>query len=221
MDYHTFDCLLKSHNISTYRVAKSTGIAPSTFSDWKSGRSVPKADKLRKIADFFEISVDSLINGDKSQRIEPLDGAPLGELIQCQPLTNPSGPCSLPVIGEIRAGSPIITEETVLGYEEADVDEPSEYFYLRVRGDSMKDCGMVDGAIVLFHKQTYAVDGAVVACIVDGEPATVKRYHKEGRHIFLCPENNDYQPIELSPVDFETGRARIMGIAVEIRIRNF
>lgn len=216
MEYRNFDRLLKSHNTTAYRVAKGTGIAPSTFSDWKSGRSVPKADKLRKIAAFLGVSVDVLL-GDEV----PEEEAPLHNLFGFRPLTNPNGRYRLPIIGEIRAGSPIITDETVLGYEEADVDDPSEYFYLRVCGDSMKDCGMIDGSIVLFHKQTYAEEGAVVACLVGGESATVKRFHKDGHRIFLCPENDEYQPIELSPLDFETGDARIMGVAVEIRIRNF
>lgn len=217
MEYHNFDRLLKSHNTTAYRVAKGTGIAPSTFSDWKSGRSVPKADKLRKIAAFLGVSVDVLLGDEVPEET----GVPLHNLFGFSPLTNPNGRCRLPIIGEIRAGSPIITDETVLGYEEADVTDPTEYFYLRVCGDSMKNCGMVDGSIVLFHKQTYAEEGAVVACLVGGESATVKRFHKEGHRIFLCPENDEYQPIEVSPLDFETGDARIMGVAVEIRIRNF
>lgn len=217
MEYQNFDRLLKSHNTTAYRVAKGTGIAPSTFSDWKSGRSVPKADKLRKIAAFLGVSVEALI-GDGTV---PEREAPLHDLFDFHPLTNPNGRYRLPIIGEIRAGSPIITEESVLGYEEADVEDPTEYFYLRVRGDSMKGCGMVDGSIVLFHKQTYAEEGSVVACLVGGESATVKRFHKEGHRIFLCPENEEYRPIELSPLDFETGEARVMGVAVEIRIRNF
>ena len=216
MDYKNFDRLLKTHNTTAYRVTKGTGIAPSTFSDWKSGRSVPKADKLRKIAGFLGVSVDVLIDGEPRKKQVPPE-----DLFDFRPMTNPHGRHRLPIIGEIRAGSPIITEETVLGYEEADVDDPTEYFYLRVRGDSMKDCGMVDGSIVLFHKQTYAEEGNVVACLVGGESATVKRFHKEGYRIFLCPENEEYRPIELSPLDFETGEARIMGVAVEIRIRNF
>ena len=60
MDYARFEALLRQHNTTVYRVSKETGIAPSTFSDWKNGRSTPKADKLLRIADFFGISTDSL-----------------------------------------------------------------------------------------------------------------------------------------------------------------
>ena len=125
----------------------------------------------------------------------------------------------VPVIGEIRAGSPIITEQTLMGHEVADIPNADDYFYLRVCGDSMKNIGMIDGSLVLFRKQQYAEEGQIVACLVGGESATVKRFHRRGKNIFLMPENPDYSPIQLSTVDFETGEARILGVACEIKIK--
>ena len=125
----------------------------------------------------------------------------------------------VPIIGEIRAGSPIITNETLLGYELCDIEDADDYFYLTVCGDSMKNCGMVDGSLVLFRKQQYAEDGEIVACLVGGECATVKRFRRNGKRLFLVPENPDYKPIELSPEDFESGEARILGVAVEVKIK--
>lgn len=57
-DYNLFLALLKKTGKKTSDVAKATGISPSVFSDWKSGRYSPKMDKLQKIADYFNISVD-------------------------------------------------------------------------------------------------------------------------------------------------------------------
>ena len=202
MDYSAFEHLLKINNTTVYRVSKETGIAASTFTDWKNGRSCPKADKLRRIAAFFDVSLDELLGGDTPHRA-----------VASRERRR------LPIIGEIRAGSPIITNETLLGYESADVDDVEEYFYLKVCGDSMKNCGMVDGSLVLFHKQQYAENGDIVACLVGGDSATVKRFFKRDRRIILCPENDDYSPIELSPIDFETGEARILGVAQEVKIR--
>ena len=203
MDYSAFEHLLKMNNTTVYRVSKETGIAASTFTDWKNGRSCPKADKLRRIADFFDVTLDELLGADTKRR-EAVQGRNRGRL---------------PIIGEIRAGSPIITNETLLGYESADVDDEEEYFYLKVCGDSMKDCGMVDGSLVLFRKQQYAENGDIVACLVGGDSATVKRFFKRDRRIILKPENDEYSPIELSPVDFETGDARILGVAQEVKIK--
>ena len=202
MDYTYFEYLLKQTGTTVYRVSKETGIAASTFTDWKNGRSSPKADKLKRIAAFFGVSLDELLGGEGTSGERPAQR--VGKL---------------PIIGKIRAGSPIITEETLLGYESADVDDPEEYFYLKVCGDSMKNCGMVDGSLVLFRKQQYAENGDIVACLVGGDSATVKRFFKRDRRILLCPENDDYTPIELSPIDFETGDARILGVAQEVKIK--
>ena len=207
MDYKKFEALLKSNNTTVYKVSKATGIAQSTFSDWKSGRSVPKADKLKKIADHFEVNVSYLIDGDELSSDALGKGASLhaGRLV--------------PIIGEIRAGAPIITNESIIGYERAEIESAEDYFYLRVCGESMKNIGMIDGSIVLFHKQQYADNGDVVACLVGGECATVKRFRREHKKIFLIPENEEYSPIELSTDDFESGEARILGVAVEIKIK--
>ena len=112
-----------------------------------------------------------------------------------------------------------ITNETLIGTEYADVDDVDEYFYLKVCGDSMKNIGMVDGSIVLFRKQQYAEENDVVACLVGGECATVKRFKRQKKNIYLIPENEDYSPIHLSTDDFESGEARILGVAVEIKIK--
>ena len=196
MSYEKFDKLLKSKNATVYRVSKETGIPASTFSDWKTGRSTPKAEKLTKIAKFFDVSLEYFIEG--------------GEI---------SPEKNIPIIGEIRAGSPIITNETLLGYEKASVDSSDNYFYLRICGDSMKNIGMINGSLVLFRKQQYADDGDIVACLVGGDSATVKRFRQNQRNIYLIPENEDYRPIKLSTDDFEAGEARILGVAVEIKIK--
>ena len=198
MEYRAFEQLLQLHGTTVYRVSKATGIAPSTFTDWKNGRSCPKADKLRRIAAHFRLTLDEL----------------LGSAAEQGGLRRP-----LPIIGEIRAGSPIITNETLLGYEYADVEDAEEYFYLKVCGDSMKNCGIVDGSLVLFRKQQYAENGDIVACLVGGESATVKRFFKRDHRVYLEAENEAYAPIELSPVDFETGEARILGVAQEVKIK--
>ena len=83
----------------------------------------------------------------------------------------------------------------------------------------MKNCGIMEGSFVLFHKQQYANDGDIVACLVDDDSATVKRFHKQNHRIVLAPENEDYKPIFLSPEDFEIGRARILGVAIEVKTK--
>lgn len=61
--YEIFVKLLEKHGVTAYKVSKATGIAGSTFTDWKNGRSTPKQDKLQKIADYFGVTVDYLMTG--------------------------------------------------------------------------------------------------------------------------------------------------------------
>ena len=56
--YEKFNQLVKARGITTYRVAKDIGRAPTVFSDWKSGKSQPKVDKLKKIADYFGVTIE-------------------------------------------------------------------------------------------------------------------------------------------------------------------
>ena len=197
MEYAKFEELLRAKGATVYQVSKATGIAASTFTDWKNGRSAPKTEKLARIADFFGVGLDEMVGTSTRTRRK------------------------VPVIGVIRAGMPIVTDETLLGMEFADVENVEDYFYLEVCGDSMKNCGIVSGSYVLFRKQQYAENGQIVACLVDGESATVKRFSfdRKSRRIVLSPENDDYSPIVLSPEDFETGRARILGVAVEAKTK--
>ena len=90
--YEIFEKLLKERGISAYKVAKATGISTGSLSDWKKGRSSPKADKLQKIADYFGVSVDYLLGATNAkakgsleqekkldQQLEGIDFALYGE----------------------------------------------------------------------------------------------------------------------------------------------
>lgn len=68
--YSIFERLLQEHGVTAYRVGKETGISTATLTDWKKGRSTPKADKMQKIADYFGVSVDYLL-GNTDEKKEP------------------------------------------------------------------------------------------------------------------------------------------------------
>lgn len=65
--YEIFLKLLNEKGVTAYKVGKATGIAGSTFTDWKNGRSVPKQEKLQKIADYFGVSLEYLMTGKEHQ----------------------------------------------------------------------------------------------------------------------------------------------------------
>lgn len=65
--YSIFEKLLQKYGVSAYRVSKDLGIAQSVLSSWKNGVSTPKQDKMQKIADYFNVSVDYLMTGEEKE----------------------------------------------------------------------------------------------------------------------------------------------------------
>lgn len=103
---------------------------------------------------------------------------------------------NIPLIGNIAAGSPILANENIeeyLSFPRSFVGH-GDFFALKVRGDSMEDGGIFDGDIAILQKQSTAVNGDIVAALLDDE-ATLKRFKRAGKEIRLIPENPAYKPI--------------------------
>ncbi len=104
---------------------------------------------------------------------------------------------NVPLVGRIAAGAPILAEEhieEVFPLPKALVGS-GEVYMLEVRGDSMIDCGILDGDMVVIRSQADANNGEIVACLLDGEEATVKRLEKQNGRVLLHSENPAYQPM--------------------------
>jgi repressor LexA len=119
-------------------------------------------------------------------------------------------PAGLPLLGTVAAGQPVLAEENIEDYvsvpQAAGGDDGT--FLLRVRGESMRDAGIIEGDLVVVRSQEHATDGEIVVALV-GEEATVKRYFREADHVRLQPENAAMEPIRSSDV-------RILGRVVGV-----
>ncbi len=103
----------------------------------------------------------------------------------------------VPLVGRIAAGSPILAEESiesVMPLPESLVGT-GPVFMLQVRGDSMIDVGIFDGDFVVVQSQKEARDGEIVAFLVDGDEATVKRLERKDGEVILHSENSAYEPM--------------------------
>ncbi|QDE29702.1 MULTISPECIES: transcriptional repressor LexA [Shewanella] len=123
----------------------------------------------------------------------------------------------LPLIGQVAAGEPILAQEHVENYYQVDPNmfKPAADFLLRVRGDSMKNIGILEGDLLAVHKMQQARNGQVVVARIDDD-VTVKRFEQKGNVIYLHAENEDYNPIK---VDLSCQSLTIEGLAVGV-IRN-
>ena len=103
----------------------------------------------------------------------------------------------VPVVGSVAAGSPILAEECIEDYLTFDTEGMvGEHFALRVRGESMLNAGILPDDMVIVHQQQSVREGDIVVALFEDE-ATVKTYHRaRDGHIWLLPENEDYDPID-------------------------
>lgn len=103
---------------------------------------------------------------------------------------------SLPVIGNVAAGQPILAEENVESYfpVPAEIVPAGESFVLKVKGDSMINVGIYSGDQIFVNSCNSASNGDMVVALID-DSATVKTFYREGGHIRLQPENDFMDPI--------------------------
>ena len=120
----------------------------------------------------------------------------------------------LPLIGRVAAGSPILAEEHIERHCRMDpaLFDPRPHYLLRVDGMSMKDAGILDGDLVAVHRTPEVRSRQIVVARVDDE-VTVKRYRQDGSVVWLLPENEDFEPIQ---VDLEEQVMVIEGIVVGV-----
>lgn len=138
------------------------------LSKWENDREEPKLSALKYVADFYDVSVDSIIS-DKDNR-------DLG----------------IPLIGKIAAGTPIFAEQNIEDYFTIDSRIDAD-FCLRIQGDSMIDVGIHNDDIVFIRQQPTLEIGEIGAFLI-GEEATLKRFYKTNDSIILQPANADYLP---------------------------
>ncbi len=120
----------------------------------------------------------------------------------------------LPLVGRVAAGSPILAEEHIETHYRLDpaLFNPKPHYLLRVHGMSMKNAGILDGDLVAVHRTSEVRSRQIVVARVEDE-VTVKRYRQEGSTVWLLPENEDFEPIQ---VDLNTQTMVIEGVVVGV-----
>ena len=117
---------------------------------------------------------------------------------------------SVPVVGQVAAGEPVLAEENIEEYLELPsmIGGDDGDFVLRVKGDSMKDAGILDSDYVVVQQASSARNGEIVVALIEDE-ATVKRFFREKDRVRLQPANKDFKPIR-------TRDAKVLGKVVGV-----
>lgn len=103
---------------------------------------------------------------------------------------------NVPIVGTITAGAPILAAENIEGYFPLLSENlpAGDVFMLHIKGDSMINAGILDGDSVVIKRQNTAMNGEIVAALID-DSATIKTFYKEDGHVRLQPENDTMEPI--------------------------
>lgn len=160
------------------------------------------APSLREIAEYLGLSshssaqdyVEALIRKGALERLPQHRGLRLAQR------SRTPAAASLPLVGRVAAGSPIMSEGNIEANYAVDpaLFRPRADFLLRVVGMSMRDAGIVDGDLLAVHRTQSADDGSIVVARLDDEITVKRLQHRRGR-LLLLPENPAFEPIEVDP----------------------
>nr|DAN45552.1 MAG TPA: Repressor protein CI [Caudoviricetes sp.] len=193
----------KLNKLTQADLANKLDVAPTAISAWEVGRNKPLMDKIEQMSTLFNVKKSDLLGDeiDTPTNLVPISRASI---------------VSIPILGTIKCGQPILAEDNITGYREELSDRlPSgNLFYLKSQGDSMVPT-IPEGSLVLIREQPTVEYGEVAAVLVNGDTeATLKRVKKQGDIVMLIADNPDYPPYIIT----DDNPARIIGKAVQVSV---
>ncbi|MBD5092358.1 MAG: helix-turn-helix domain-containing protein [Clostridiales bacterium] len=205
--------LRKEKGIKQIELCKVLGISQGNLSNWENGVYEPDKNSLVKMAEFFGVSVDYLLGRSVTSSLP-------SNVTNIYPL---EAPIRLPMYGEIAAGQPINTNQSPT--DEWVFEDPvygdGNHFVLKVSGNSMEP-DIPSGSLAIIRHQDFAEKGQIVAVVIDGENATLKRYIPQDNGTILFQANNpNAQSYVVTKEQCELGEVRIIGILRETKRRYY
>ncbi|MEN6291865.1 MAG: S24 family peptidase [Methanobacterium sp.] len=191
----------KNKGVSQEAVANFLSISRVTYTRYENGSRHPDNETLVKLADYFGVSTDFLLEKTKSPHDDHWRW--------------------IPILSNIPAGVPMEAIDYIIGYVEMPIDKfPNQDLYsLRVESDSMEP-RIENGDIVIFRPQSDAETGQVVIVRVNGHEATLKRLKKMDDGIMLIPNNQPkYEPMFFNKEQIASLPVEIIGVVIELRGR--
>lgn len=184
-------------------VASRIGVSKQTISAYANGVRNAKKPTINAIATHYGVDPLWLIGFDVPKY--PIDVFPVATNIIPLPKTK-----KIPLLGDIACGDPILTQENIADYIDADEGIRAD-FALVCKGDSMINARIFDGDVVYIRAQPTVESGEIAAVLI-GDEATLKRVKFYDDHIVLEPENPTFRPLAYWGSEMDS--VRIIGKAV-------
>lgn len=195
--------LRESRDMTQKELGDLLGISDKTVSSWESEIRTPRMGVIQKLSDCFHILKSEIIDDS---------------IITIKNIGIPYNPTHrIPILGHISAGLPLYADEHIEGYTYTDFNDGSEYFALRVSGDSMNDSYIFNGNILIVRKQESVENGEIAVVLVDNENATVKRFYQNDNIVTLVPQSTN--PLHrIQAYDLNKVEICVLGKVVENKI---
>ena len=199
--------LMQSQNISYGELSKQTGIPKSALQRYATGETVKiPLDRIEIIAKALDASPAYIMGWSDNRTNELPENA-----IPYNPIMH-----KIPILGTIAAGLPLYAEQNIEGYTYTDLNGGSEYFALRVNGDSMTAANIPDKSILVVRRQEEVENGEIAVVMVNDDSATVKRFKQERNIITLSPQSHNPEH-QVQIYDLKHDTIRIIGKVVECK----
>lgn len=192
-------------------VCRDLDIPYSTFTDWCNANIYPRIDKIEMLANYFDIKKSDLVE-DKDKLYNQLKN--IGTMY-----VSNTDMVKIPILGVVKAGYDYLAQENWIGtidVEKNIVNDGSEYFALKVVGDSMSPI-LIQDDIVVIKKQNDFENGDIVVAIVNGNEATIKKGKKTDSSITLQPLNPSYDPLVFTYDEVKSIPVTIVGIVKQLK----
>lgn len=193
--------LRTERSLTQGELGKVMNLSTSGISNYENGYSTPDFEMLKKLADYFEVSVDYLMGASNMRQ-------------------SPEGVTRIGVVGKIEAGIPMEAIQEYIDWEEIpeSLAKTGEFFALQIQGHSMEP-KMSPGDVVIVRRQECVENGEIAIVMVNGNDATIKRVKYTDSGIMLIPSNPTYEPIFYTPEQVEELPVKILGKVVELRAK--
>ena len=209
----TLKILRKRKGVLQKEVAEYLGVSLAAYNHYESGRTQPDIETLRKLADYFDVTVDALVgrsNIPEFTNIYKLD----------KDDTNlKQNTVLIPILGRVLGGYDGIAEQEIMGYLEIEESIVKKYpgcFALKVRGKSMEP-EIYDGDTVIVRPCSTVPSGSVAIICIGGDEGTIKRVKITKDGLTLIPTNNQYKPITYTPEQIDQLPIIINGQVMQVR----
>ena len=210
MFWNNFLILCQQKNKSPNAVAKDLGFSSGSVTEWKNGR-LPRGNTLKKIADYFGVTVESLLSSPEKEKTPDL--RPNAYILDKEDVY------MIPVFESVSAGFGAFAQDCIIEYTPLYISSPgeaAETICIKVRGDSMYP-KIEDGDIIQVHRQESIDSGTIAVVLLDGEEGLVKRVEYGPDWIELHSINPMYKTMRFDGE--EVLRLRVLG-AVRKIIKN-